>query len=164
MSAVNKVLFNNAQSLSPVEQALARSNIGASKVGLAALPTSAGNTSEAGTSLTWNFASFEAGIKCLVLISVYTTLSLQDTSTPADLQMLIEAPPAFKLGGSDGDTSLSNTSCSYSGSSVTALRKFSTFSAVLNAGESIAFKGTFSSSVAGINAEYAINYTQLSLE
>lgn len=164
MSAINKVLVNTTQSLSDAEKALARTNIDASKVDLAALPTAAGSTSEAGTSLTWDFATFTATEKCFVLISVYSSLSLQDTSTPADLQMSIAAPPAIKLGGSDGDGSLSNSSCSYSGSSVTAIRKFSTFSAVLNAEESITFKGTFNSSVAGIDVQYAINYTRLYLE
>lgn len=91
-------------------------------------------------------------------------MTLQDTSTPADLGMTVQLNPAIKIGGSDGDESLQNTSYSYGKVSTTALCKFSTFMAVLEAGQSVAHTYTFQSTVAGFTVTYSINQSIVTLE
>lgn len=165
MTAINKVLTNNSQGLNAAAQARARANIGASKVGISQAPTSTGTTStELQTLIVDPGAVTTVTKKSLLLISVYTQMTLQDTSTPADLGILVQLTPAIKIGGSDGDESLQNTSCGYAKTSTTALHKFSTFMAVLDAGQSIAHTYTFQSTVAGFNVSYSINQTILTLE
>ena len=102
--------------------------------------------------------------KSLLLISVYAQMVLKDTSTPADLSLSVELTPAFKIGASDGDASLSSGSCGYSASSVTALNKFSSFMAVLDAGQSVAHEYTFQSTIAGFTVSYRINQSIIDLE
>lgn len=164
MTAIKKVLANNVQSLNSAEQARARANIDASKVVIASAPTVAGTESVSGTALVHDLATITPTYKSLLIISVYTSVTLDDISTPADLTTLVEAPPAIKLGTSEGDGSLSNTSCSYTVSSGTVLRKFSSFNAVLAANQTLTIKGTFQSTVAGFQVAYSVNYTQLALE
>lgn len=164
MTAVNKVLFNNAQSLSTVEKALARSNIDASKVAVANAPTITDTEAVSGTALVRDLAKITPTRKSLLLITVYTSVTLDDISTPADLQIEVAAPNAFKLGGVEGDRSLSNASCGYAETSVTVLRKFSSFYAVLAANQTLTIKGTFQSTIAGFQVSYSLNYAQLALE
>lgn len=102
--------------------------------------------------------------KSLLLISVYAQMALKDTSTPANLSLSVELTPAFKIGSSDGDASLSNRSCSYSASSATALNKFSSFMTVLDAGQSVAHEYTFQSTIAGFTVSYSINQSIIDLE
>lgn len=102
--------------------------------------------------------------KSLLLISVYAQMTLKDTSTPADLSLSVELTPAFKIGASDGDESLSNGSCSYGASSTTALHKFSSFMTVLDAGQSVAHEYTFQSTIAGFTVSYSINQSIIELE
>lgn len=164
MTVIKKVLANNAQTLSSAEQARARFNIDASKVVIASAPTVTGAESVSGTILERDLAIITSTYKSLLIISVYTSVTLNDTSTPADLLMSIDAPPAIKLGMSDGENSLANTSCSYGVSSGTVLRKFSSFCAVLEANQALTIKGAFQSTVAGFQVSYSVNYTQLALE
>ena len=102
--------------------------------------------------------------KSLLLISVYAQMTLKDTSTPADLSLSVELTPAFKIGASDGDASLSNSACSYCASSATALHKFSSFMTVLDAGQSVAHEYTFQSTIAGFTVSYSINQSIIDLE
>ena len=165
MTAINKVLTNNVQALNEAAQALARANIGASKVSISQAPTSSGTTSTELQTLTVNPGAVTTVTKkSLLLISVYTQMTLQDTSTPADLGMTVQLNPAIKIGGSDGDESLQNTSYSYGKVSMTALCKFSTFMAVLEAGQSVAHTYTFQSTVAGFTVTYSINQSIVTLE
>ena len=164
MAEIKKVLANHSQTFTSTEQQTARTNIGASKVAFSQAPTDTATTSEAGTTLVLNIAAITPTKRSLLIVSLYTELTLQDTSSPADLSTLIEASPAIKMGGSDGDSSLSNGSCSYSGSSVTTLKKFSTFYTVLNANQPVTLKGTFTSSVSGFNVTRTLNYTMITLE
>lgn len=164
MTVIKKVLANNAQTLSSAEQARARSNIDASKVVIASAPTVTGTESVSGTILERDLAVITPTYKSLLIISVYTSVTLNDISTPADLLMRIDAPPAIKVGTSDGDNSLANTSCSYGVSSGTVLRKFSSFNAVLEANQALTIKGAFQSTVSGFQVSYNVNYTQLALE
>lgn len=102
--------------------------------------------------------------KSLLLISVYAQMALKDTSTPADLSLSVQLTPAFKIGTSDGDESLSNSSCGYGASSTTALHKFSSFMTVLDAGQSVAHEYTFQSTIAGFTVSYNINQSIIELE
>ena len=102
--------------------------------------------------------------KSLLIISVYAQMTLKDTSTPADLSLSVQLTPAFKIGASDGDASLSNSACGYSASSATALNKFSSFMTVLDAGQSVAHEYTVQSTVAGFTVSYSINQSIIELE
>ena len=163
---VNKtVLTNNAQSLSAQEQAQVRSNIDASKVGIRQAVALSGTTSTELQTLSVDPGPVtQVTKKSLLLISVYTDMTLKDTSTPADLTMSVQLAPAIKIGGSDGDESLQNTSYSYSKTSATSLHKFSSFMAVLDAGQSVTHTYTFQSTVAGFTVSYAINQNIVELE
>ena len=164
MAEIKKVLANHSQTFTSAEQQKARTNIGANKVAFVQAPTQTDTTSEAGTTLVLNIATITPTKRSLLILSLYTALTLQDTSSPADLSTLIEASPAIKMGGSDGDSSLSNASCSYSGASATTLKKFSNFYTVLDANQPVTLKGTFTSSVGGFNVTHSLNYTIITLE
>lgn len=165
MTVINKVLANNVQALRDAEKAQARSNIDASKVSISQVSTFSGTTSTELQTLNVDPGSVtKVTKKSLLLISVYTQMTLKDTSTPADLVMSVQLIPAIKIGGSDGDESLQNTSYGYSKTSTTSLHKFSSFMAVLDAGQSVTHTYTFQSTVAGFTVSYSINQTIVELE
>lgn len=163
MTAIKKVLANNVQSLSSEEQARARANIDASKVAIAMARANANIEFVSGKGLERDLATITPRYKSLFIISVWSSIVQDDVFTPADLIMEITAPYALKFGMSD-DGALALSTCSYSVSSGTALRKQSSFHAVLAANETLTITGIFQSTVGGFRAEYAVSYTQVALE
>lgn len=164
MTVIKKVLANNVQTLSAQEQARARANIDATKAVVANAPTVTDIESVAGTTLIRDFAKITPVHKSLFLINAYVSIELNDASASADLQLGVDIPNAIKLGGSDGDMSLSDSAFGYGGTSVSVLRKFCSFYAVADAGQTLTVKGSFQSTVSGFRASYSLNYAQLTLE
>lgn len=164
MTVIKKVLANNVQTLSAQEQARARANIDATKAVVANAPTVTDIESVAGTTLIRDLAKITPVHKSLLLINAYVCIELNDASASADLQLGVDIPNSVKLGGSEGDMSLSNSSFGYGGTSVSVLRKFCSFYAVADAGQTLTVKCSFQSTVSGFRASYSLNYAQLSLE
>lgn len=158
MAEIKKVLANHSQTLTSAEQKTARDNIDASKVVLGQGASQASTEAVAGTSHT---ATTEITVnqKSLVLCTVYASITgLQSAS---DLTLLVEAPGALKIGKSEGDGSLSNSSANYTESGTTGLHTFTSFYAVLNANSTLQLNVTFGSSVSGFDASYSVNYCEV---
>lgn len=164
MAEIKKVLANHSQTFTSAEQQIARTNIGASKAVLGNAPTVADSESVSGMRLERDLTTITPTKKSLLLITVHTGITLDDSTTPGTLGVTLEAPPAIRLGESDGGVGQSTSVVVHAESSAVVLSKYASFYAILNANQSLTIKGTFSSSVAGFQATFNVNYSQLALE
>lgn len=158
MTAVNKVLFNNAQSLSLVEKARARSNIDASKVVVGNGASRGSSDAVTGTTYTVT-DQIEVSQKSLVLCNV--SASIIGVQSASDLSILVEAPLAIKLGTFDGDSALGNATANYTKSGTQTLHTQTGFYAILDANTPLEIKYTFQSTVSDFTAVHLINYCVL---
>lgn len=158
MAEIKKVLANHSQTFTSAEKKTARTNIGASNVGLGTGATQGSSESVTGTTYSTT-DHITVAQKSLVLCNV--SASIVNSNQSADLGIDISASPAVKLGIFDGDQAFGNTAAQYRKSGSQTLDSQTGFFVVLNTGETLTINYTFQSSVADFTVTHILNYIVL---